>query len=519
MIDKLSSLKLSTKQWVVLGITVPTSMFLLYLLLKKQDEEENYRPSKDLARGPQLTIEMTVPFDKVGAVIGQQGVTIKKIQEETSCRIKFQNEVGLEDKEDRHLVVRGKPESALIAEQLIRKIITEPSAIQTFEMMIPQWAIGKIIGRNGENIRSLCRASKARINIERDDNRRDPTALRQCVIKGTVDQIQYAKGLIEEEIALEEAYRHKLENASANRKQRGSKMSKVAGTSDEDERFSEYPEAATNELTKDQSSPKYQTMQVPDQQEFFSVYMSAVEHVGHFWVQVLGERAGSLDLLVQSMTEYYSQPVNLQACKPDTLCTGDIIASPFQDDESWYRARIIGFLEDGEVDLYYVDFGDSDKMPRDSLCSLRSDFLSLPHQAVECCLAGVQPVESEWSDVAVDLFEDLTYCAKWKPLMAKIVTYHRVEGGTTTCVDLVDTNGTQDVNIANVLVERGYAKFTHQKSSTRNTTRERSYPPPPQSDNGPAHLPVETLTVPLEMGELMLDDDIEEFVDEGTRTG
>ena len=43
-------------------------------------------------------------------------------------------------------MVRGKPESALIAEQLIRKIITEQSAIQTFEMMIPQWAIGKIIG-------------------------------------------------------------------------------------------------------------------------------------------------------------------------------------------------------------------------------------------------------------------------------------------------------------------------------------------------------------------------------------
>ena len=62
----------------------------------------------------------------------------------------------------------------------------------------------------------------------------------------------------------------------------------------------------------DQSSPKNQTMQVPAQQEFFSVYMSAVEHVGHFWVQVLGERAGSLDLLVQSMTEYYSQPGNLQ---------------------------------------------------------------------------------------------------------------------------------------------------------------------------------------------------------------
>ncbi len=55
-------------------------------------------------------------------------------------------------------------------------------------------------------------------------------------------------------------------------------------------------------------------MQVPAQQDFFSVYMSAVEHVGHFWVQVLGERAGSLDLLIQSMTQYYSQPGNLQVC-------------------------------------------------------------------------------------------------------------------------------------------------------------------------------------------------------------
>ena len=38
-----------------------------------------------------------------------------QIQEETSCRIKFQNEVGLEDKEDRHLVshILGSPESSI----------------------------------------------------------------------------------------------------------------------------------------------------------------------------------------------------------------------------------------------------------------------------------------------------------------------------------------------------------------------------------------------------------------------
>ena len=41
--------------------------------------EENYRPSRDLATGHQLTIELKVPYDKVGAVIGQQGVTIKRV--------------------------------------------------------------------------------------------------------------------------------------------------------------------------------------------------------------------------------------------------------------------------------------------------------------------------------------------------------------------------------------------------------------------------------------------------------
>ncbi|XP_038078365.1 tudor and KH domain-containing protein-like [Patiria miniata] len=483
---------LTTRQWVALGITVPASLFLLYLLFRKRDEEENYRPSRDLATGQQLTIELRVPYDKVGAIIGQQGVVIKKIQDETSCRVKFHNETGLEEKEDRFLVIRGKPDNALQAEQQVRKIIAEPNAIQTLELRIPQYAIGRIIGRNGDNIRNICRTSKARVRIERDEERRDPNALRQCLIKGTEEQIRYAKSLIEEDIANEEEHRRKLDNASANRKQRGSKVPKNSTPLD--------PRPVVDTVvvetnTKDDSNAIEHTMQMPTHEDYFSIYVSAVEHLGHFWVQVLGSKSGALDLMIQNMTEYYAVDSNQQLCKPDTLCTGDIIAAPFQGDESWYRARILGFLEDGQVDLYYIDFGDSDKMPRDGICSLRSDFLSLPYQAVECSLAGIQPAESSWSEEAIDLFEDLTYCAKWKPLMARIVSYQQTNSGTLPCIELVDTTGTKDVNIGSTIVERGYAKFSKLALSDMPNQA-------PKTANGTSHLPEETLTVPPDLGEI-----------------
>ncbi|XP_022085401.1 tudor and KH domain-containing protein-like [Acanthaster planci] len=482
---------LTTRQWVALGITIPASIFLLYLLFKKRDEEEDYRPSKDLATGQQLTIELRVPYDKVGAIIGQQGVTIKKIQDETSCRVKFQSETGLEEKEDRLLVIRGKPDNALQAEQRVRKILAEPNAVQTLELKIPQWAIGRIIGRNGDNIRQICRTSKARVRIERDDDRRDPHALRECIIKGTHEQIRYAKGLIDEEIAQEEEYRRKLENASANRKQRGSKTSRDVMPRDQRQAVDT---ATADNHTKDDSDAVEHIVQMPTHDDYFSVYVSAVEHMGHFWLQVLGPKAGTLDLMIQNMTEYYAVESNQKLSKPDTLCTGDIVAAPFQGDESWYRARILEFLEDGQVDLYYVDFGDSDKMPRDSICSLRSDFLSLPYQAVECSLAGIQPDGSCWSEEAIDLFEDLTYCAKWKPLMARIVSYQQTSTGTLPCIELVDTTGTEDVNIASTLVERGYARFSNFSSSDASNQG-------PNIANGSSRLPGETLTVPPDSGE------------------
>lgn len=67
------------------------------------------------------------------------------------------------------------------------------------------------------------------------------------------------------------------------------------------------------------------------------------------------------------------------------------MAARFPQDTMWYRAKINRVFED-KVDLYYVDFGDSEWMPRSSVFEIRKEFLELPFQAVECSLADIQPI-------------------------------------------------------------------------------------------------------------------------------
>jgi len=50
---------------------------------------------------------------------------------------------------------------------------------------------------------------------------------------------------------------------------------------------------------------------------------------------------------------------------------GDIVAAPLSTNGSWYRARVLGTLENGNLDLYFVDFGDNGDCPLKDLRALR----------------------------------------------------------------------------------------------------------------------------------------------------
>lgn len=66
----------------------------------------------------------------------------------------------------------------------------------------------------------------------------------------------------------------------------------------------------------------------------------------------------------------------------EAIVVGDIVAAPYQDHGTWNRARVLGVLSSGLVDLYYVDFGDNGELPRDQLRSLRSEGVKFHHQLI-----------------------------------------------------------------------------------------------------------------------------------------
>ncbi|NWI99986.1 TDRKH protein, partial [Crypturellus undulatus] len=171
-------------------------------------------------------------------------------------------------------------------------------------------------------------------------------------------------------------------------------------------------------------------------EEQLEVYVSATENPNHFWIQLVGARSLQLDQLTHDMSQFYEG--SGRTAELVTVQAGDIVAAPYMDGSAWYRARVLGTLENGHLDLYYVDFGDNGEAPREALRALRTDFLSLPFQAIECSLAGIVPAGDEWEEAALDEFDRLTHCAAWQPLLAKVSSYGRAGPRTWPRVSLCD---------------------------------------------------------------------------------
>ncbi|XP_058684786.1 tudor and KH domain-containing protein-like isoform X2 [Poecile atricapillus] len=188
--------------------------------------------------------------------------------------------------------------------------------------------------------------------------------------------------------------------------------------------------------------------------EHLHVYVSAAESPGHFWIQLLGTRSLQLDKLTAEMGHFYqSSP----AVPPPSVHPGAIVAAPYLEDGEWYRARVLGTLDNGHLDLYYVDFGDNGEAPPEALRALRSDFLSLPFQAIECSLAGIVPNGDTWQEAALDEFDRLTHCAQWTPLVARICSYGQSGLGTRPSVRLFTEHHGQSLDVGAELVRLGYA--------------------------------------------------------------
>ena len=179
------------------------------------------------------------------------------------------------------VVICGRPQAVQAAEGAIKKLIEEKlrgGESESVTVTIPQFAVGRIIGRQGANIRSLQRESGARVSVERGG---EEGPERSCVVTGTREEITRAMALLKESIQQSEI---------SHRRQALKKRQQGHGVMEGD------------------GHPRLGTVKLPDTGNYFPAFVSAVDGGGCVWIQPLeGEDPARLDSLVADMTDDYSK--------------------------------------------------------------------------------------------------------------------------------------------------------------------------------------------------------------------
>ena len=192
---------------------------------------------------------------------------------------------------------------------------------------------------------------------------------------------------------------------------------------------------------EDSSIPKLEVAEI-NQSEQATVIIAYDRGPGDFYVQVVSQgTVQNFNQLMSQIGDYCSRcPRSMQ----DALL-GQVVFAKFYEDQSWYRARVIGFVDDTSVHVQFVDFGNTDIVSVGTLIPIHSDFTHLPAQAVHCCLKGFEGKRDTTKEM-VDKFQQLT---GGKALVAEVCDVICDENGGKRCsVELTDTSSSADVKIS-----------------------------------------------------------------------
>lgn len=426
----------------VVGVAALGGVAMAYFMAKEEEEFRQRTMGAPHVSSRPVTTELQIPHDQAGIVIGRGGQTIREIQSRTNTRIHFKDE--LETEEFRSLSIVGLPDDVKLAEIMIYQTFANQPNQETFEMRVPAIFIGAIIGRNGENVRSMQDRSRCRIDVERSTSTNFDVGDRKVTLRGSHQQIQLAKTFIQEIINEERIYK-------------GIKETKTLFLT------SESHDNTDDQTTSLDDKPlETEELIATSEDTMIDIYVSSISHPGSFHVQKVGPTSIALDKLVQDMTNYYEQHHQFASVESN-LEIGTLVAAKQATDGNWYRAKVSNINKDDyddsiiDVQVEIVDFGHEETKTLDELCVIKDQFLKLKCQAIKACMADIKPVKgSDWSSEAIDDFESLTHTAQWKSLLAQVIKHDNDE--CLPCLKLVDANEDEDINIGDELVARGHAQ-------------------------------------------------------------
>lgn len=122
------------------------------------------------------------------------------------------------------------------------------------------------------------------------------------------------------------------------------------------------------------------------------VIISTIINAGQLFLQQpLHPSYPSLNILQNCMNQSYSsfESPLLPSYNVDTVCVGII-------DGHWYRLQIVEYQADESLCVAkYLDYGGYCQIHTNDLRQIRTDFMTVPFQAIECFLSDIKPKGEE----------------------------------------------------------------------------------------------------------------------------
>ncbi|KAM8866499.1 far upstream element-binding protein 3-like [Synchiropus picturatus] len=153
--------------------------------------------------------EMLIPASKVGLVIGRGGDTIKQLQERAGVKMMMIQDGPMPTGADKPLRISGDPYKVQAARELVLEVIRDKDGDfrsgrsdfsarlggTSIDVPVPRFAVGIVIGRNGEMIKKIQNDAGVRIQFKADDG---ISPERVAMVMGQPDRCQHAVHLINE---------------------------------------------------------------------------------------------------------------------------------------------------------------------------------------------------------------------------------------------------------------------------------------------------------------------------------
>ncbi|XP_043235867.1 tudor domain-containing protein 1-like [Amphibalanus amphitrite] len=170
------------------------------------------------------------------------------------------------------------------------------------------------------------------------------------------------------------------------------------------------------------------------------VLVSHVDSPETFYIQQLGVHAEYLSNMMDEIQRVYAKSSKHALLNPQK---GQVCVAQFSVDGKFYRAEIEILLSHGMVDVYYVDYGNRERISLQAVRKIEDKFMVIPKQALKCRLADIQPMnpQSGWEDaVRQQLIEATDNCVLKMYVdsvdsISHVVTLYKCRSDADICIN------------------------------------------------------------------------------------